>query len=260
VAAISQSNRSPYTQEYNLNVQYEIARDLLWQVGYVGSKATRLTGCVQFNQAQIATPQNPVNGQNTTTVDNLAQQAPSAGIDPGRAYICEPAFSSNYNSLQTALTKRLSHGLDFQAGYTFSKSLSYTGGTGGLSSLDLGFLSNDQTNPRQAYGLSDFDRKHRFVLSFVYTPPKPQWGPNVLQHTFSHWQFSGEAVLQSGLPLPPMDSTAGAAYGTLTGFMRAECTGANPASSGSLINRLNGYFNSAAFANPPVIGDDAFST
>jgi hypothetical protein len=51
------------------------------------------------------------------------------------------------------------------------------------------------------------------------------------------------------------DSTAGSIYGNLSGFSRAECTGANPASSGSLYSRLNGYFNTAAFAAPPAIGD-----
>ena len=48
---------------------------------------------------------------------------------------------------------------------------------------------------------------------------------------------------------------AGLIFGNLSGFSRAECTGANPASSGSLSSRLNGYFNIAAFAPPPVIGD-----
>jgi hypothetical protein len=62
-------------------------------------------------------------------------------------------------------------------------------------------------------------------------------------------------VLQSGLPITLTDSTAGSVYGNLVGFTRAECTGADPSSSGSLSSRLNNYFNLAAFAPPPVIGD-----
>jgi len=80
-------------------------------------------------------------------------------------------------------------------------------------------------------------------------------GPNILQDAFSDWQFSGVAVLQSGLPITVVDSTAASVYGNIVGFSRAECTGANPASSGSLIHRLGGYFNPAAFAPPPTIGD-----
>ncbi len=259
LAGIGRNLTSPYTQQYDLNVQYEIARDLLWQVGYVGSRTTHLTGCVEFNQAIIATPQNPFNGVTTTTNENIAQRVPFEGVATG-SYTCGTTFSADYNSLQSNLTKRFSRGLDFQASYTFSKNLDYTSGTGGLDQLDLDFLSNDQTNPRQARGLNDFDRTHRFVLSFVYQPPKFQMGPLVVQRLLSHWQFSGESVLQSGLPITVTDSTGGSVYGNLVGFTRGECTGANPASSGSLSTRLNGYFNPAAFAPAPVIGDDGIGT
>jgi hypothetical protein len=255
VPSISQSVRSPYAQQYDLNVQYEFANDFLWQVGYVGSKGSRLTGCLEFNQALIATPQNPVNGQTTTTVENLPERLPFAGIASGASYICQTTFNSNYNSLQTNVVKRFSHGLNFQASYTFSKNLDYTSGTGGLSSLDLDFVSNDQTNPRQAYGLDNFDRKHRFVLSFVYAPPRIARGSRLTRGVLSDWQVSGDAVLQSGLPITVIDSSAASVYGNLSGFSRAECTGANPASSGSISSRINGYFNTGAFAPPPAIGD-----
>jgi len=151
--------------------------------------------------------------------------------------------------------RRLRHGLDFQASYTFSKNLDFTSGTNSLSAFLLSFLTNDQTDPRQARGLNDFDREHRFVLSFTYAPPKLTSGPTLLQRAFSQWQFSGESVLQSGVPLTVVDSTAGSIYGNLAGFSRAECSGANPASPGSLYSRLTGYFNRAAFTAAPTIGD-----
>jgi hypothetical protein len=254
LASIARSIRSPYTQQYNLNIQTELAHDFLWQIGYVGSKTTHLSGCMQFNQAQLATPENPVNGQTTTTNENVAQRVPFQGV-AGGSYICQTTFSANYNSLQTSLTKRLSHGLDFLTSYTYSKTLDNTSGTGGLSSLELDFLGNDQTNPRSSYGLSDFDRKHRFVTSFLYQVPNLQAGPEFIRPIFSHWQFSGVLVLQTGLPITVIDSTAASVFGNLVGFSRAECTGLNPASSGSTTSRLNGYFNPAAFAPPPTIGD-----
>lgn len=252
--AIAQNLKSPYTQQYNLNLQYEFLHDFVWQVGYVGSVSTHLTGCVEFNQALIATPQNPVNGQTTTTNENIGQRVPFQGL-AGGSYICQTSFNASYNSLQTSVTTRATHGLTFLASYTFSKTLDYTSGTGGLDSLDLDFLGNDQTNPKESRGLSDFDRKHRFVGSFLYTPPKPAFGPEFVQHALSNWQISGVAVLQSGLPITVIDSTAGSVYGNLVGFTRAECTGANPASSGSVTSRLDHFFNTAAFAPPPQIGD-----
>ena len=254
VAAISRNVVSPYTQQYNLNLQYQFASNYLLQVGYVGSTTTHLTGCVEFNQALIATPENPVNGETTTTVENLTQRLPFAGI-AGGSYICQTSFNANYNSLQASLYKRFGRGLEFQGAYTFSKNLDYTSGLGGLSSLDLDFLSNDQTNPKQARGLNDFDREHRFVFNSVYTPPNLRSGPEFAQAALSHWQFSSLLVLQSGLPITPIDTSAGSVYGNIVGFTRAECTGANPASSGSVISRLNGWFNPAAFTTPPAIGD-----
>jgi hypothetical protein len=254
VGATSRAITSPYTQQYNLNVQHEFARDYLWQIGYVGSKSTHLTGCVQFNQALIATPENPVNGQTTTTIENLAQRVPFTGL-AGGSYLCETSFNSNYNSLQTSVAKRMSHGLSFLVSYTFSKNLDYTSGTGGLDSLDVSFLGNDQTDPAASRGLNDFDRKHRLVASFLYRPPNPSFDLKVIKQLLRDWQFSGVMVLQSGLPITVVDSTAGSVYGNLVGGSRPDCTGANPASSGSLESRINGYFNTAAFAPPPTIGD-----
>jgi Carboxypeptidase regulatory-like domain/TonB-dependent Receptor Plug Domain/TonB dependent receptor len=254
LASIARNIRSPYAQQYNLNLQVELAHDFLWQVGYVGSKTTHVSGCMQFNQAQIATPDNPVNGQTTTTNENVAQRVPFRGV-AGGSYICQTTYNANYNSLQTSVTKRLSHGLDFLSSYTFSKSIDNTSGTGGLSSLELDFLGNDQTNPRSSRGPSDFDRKHRFVTSFLYQVPAFPIGPGFVRTAFSHWQFSGVMVLQSGLPITVIDSTAASVFGNLVGFSRAECTGLNPASSGSVTSRLNGYFNPAGFAPPPTIGD-----
>jgi Carboxypeptidase regulatory-like domain/TonB-dependent Receptor Plug Domain len=254
VGAISDSNRSPYSQQYNLNLQYEFARNFLWQVGYVGSGTRHLDGCRQFNQAGIATPENPINGQTTTTNENLAQRVPFEGI-AGGSYICETSFNAGYNALQTSVTKRTSFGLTLLASYTYSKTLDYTSGTGGIDSLELDFMSGDQDDRNQSKGPSDFDRTHRVVLSAVYQTPNLREGPAIAQKLLSHWQVSGVSVLQSGLPITPIDSTAGSVYGNLVGDTRAECTGANPASSGSLTSRLNGYFNLAAFAPAPTIGD-----
>jgi hypothetical protein len=252
--SISRSIRSPYLQEYDLDVQYEPVRDLLWEVGYVGSYGSRLTGCLQFNQAPLASTQNPVRGLTTNTMENLAQRVPFLGVGGG-SFICETSFHSNYNSLQTNLTKRFSHGLTFEGGYTWSKSLDVASGGGGASAFDLNFITNDQTDPNNAYGPSDFDRTHRFVLSFVEQPPDLHSGPWIARQILSHWQFSGILVLQSGLPITPIDSTAGTIFGNSVSDVRAQCTGAALTSSGSATSRLSSFFNPAGFAPAPAIGD-----
>jgi hypothetical protein len=254
LAAISPRLRSPYLQEYNLNTQYEFGPDFLWELGYVGSKSTHIAGCVQFNQALLASPANPINGETTNTNENIVQRLPYVGIAPG-SYFCQTTFDANYNSLQTSISKRLSHGLEFLSSYTWSKSLDYISGLGSLSNFELSFLSNDQTKPRQARGLDDRDRTHRVVVSLVYEAPNLHTGLSVMRHVLSQWQLSSVLIAQSGTPLTAKDSSAGTVYGNLAGFSRAECTGLNPASSGSVYSRLNGYFNPDAFTSPPAIGD-----
>ncbi|MCU1226684.1 MAG: hypothetical protein JWQ42_4777 [Edaphobacter sp.] len=254
LAAISPHLVDPYVQQYNLNLQYEVTQNLLWEIGYVGAKSTHIPGCLEFNQALLASPEHPVNGETTNTNENIVQRLPFSGIAQG-SYICQTSFDSRYNSLQTSVTKRLSHGLQFLGSYTWSKNLNTTSGSGGLSNFELGFLTNDQTNQRQARGLDDFDRTHRAVLSLVYAPPRLTGGPVIVQRMLSNWLVSTLAVVQSGTPVTVTDSNAGSVYGNLSGFSRAQCTGINPATSGSLFSRLDGYLNPDAFTSAPAIGD-----
>jgi hypothetical protein len=254
LAAISPHLKDPYVQQYNLNLQFELTRNLLWEIGYVGAKSTHVPGCLEFNQALLASPEAPVNGETTNTNENIVQRLPFSGIAQG-SYICQTTFDASYNSLQTSLTKRLSHGLEFLASYTWSKNLDSTSGSGGLSNFELGFLTNDQTNPRQARGLSDFDRGQRVVLSLMYEPPRLTTGWEPFRQVLSNWQFSTVAVSESGTPVTVLDTSAGSVYGNLSGFSRAECTGLRPASTGSIYSRINGYFNPEAFTSAPAIGD-----
>ncbi len=172
LSAVSPRQKDPYTQQFNLNLQYELRPNILWEIGYVGSTSRHLGAYVQFNQALLASPANPINGQTTNTAANVVQRLPFQGIAQG-SYIAQTIFNSGYNSLQTSVTKRLTNGLQFLGSYTWSKQLNTISGGGGLSSTELFIFTNDQTNPRQAYGLADSDRTHRGVLSLVYALPKP---------------------------------------------------------------------------------------
>jgi len=265
---LQQNMNTPYVQQYGLNLQYEFAPSFLLEVGYVGSKGTHLPGQVGYNQAEIATPQHPVNGETTTTLANVLQRTPFLGADPVTSTALATPFFSNYNSLQASVTKRLSHGLVFLASYTWSKSLdNFSGGfadsgTPSTNFSDVSSAVNDQANLRNSYGPSDFSRTHRFSGSFVYRPPAFQHGPRPLQSLLSRWEFSGLTVLQSGLPITIIDSVGGTAYGgsAENGGVTAECTGKIQTTSGSVTSRLNNYFNRAAFAPAPVIGDDGAAT
>jgi hypothetical protein len=239
----------PYTQAYNLNLQYAFVNDFLLELGYAGAHTTHSPGSIQFNQALLASEQNPVNGTTMNTAANVIQRVPFQGVATGSLF-SETNFEANYNSLQISLTKRFSHGFQFLGSYTWSKNLDETSGSGGSSVFELWLLTNDQNNPRQAYGLTDFDRAQRAVVNFTWQTPKFLTAPALLRRALTDWQLSGIGVLQSGSPITVLDSNAGLVYGNFEN--RAQRTGSNPSTSGSLYTRvLTGYLTANAFTAAP---------
>jgi hypothetical protein len=252
VEAISPRAIDPYTEEYNLNLQYALGRDTLIETGYVGSRSLHLAGSQMFNQAQLASPTHPVNGATTNTAANAQQRAPFAGVGEA-SLINDTRYIANYNSLQTSVTRRMSHGLQFLASYTWAKSLDETSGSNGAEFYALWLYTNDQNNPRQAYGPTTFDRSNRGVLSLIYSTPALHQGPWLARWTLKDWQLSGILVAQSGTPLTIVDQSAGSVYGTYPFEHRAQLSGKPIATPGSLFMRVqNGYWSSAAFASAPM--------
>jgi hypothetical protein len=97
--------------------------------------------------------------------------------------------NSNYNALWVTLTKRVSHGLQFNLSYTFSKSMDY-------NSLNAqGIVVQDSKNIRNDRGLSDFDARHRIVLNWIYELP---FKGNRFK---DGWQVSAITMWQTGNPL-----------------------------------------------------------
>ena len=241
----------PYTEEYNLNTQFQFARDYLLEVGYVGTRSVHVAGCSEFNQALLASPTAPVYGQTYNSVINVVQRAPYQGVAPG-SYSCTSTYNSNYNSLQSSVTKRLSHGLQFLGSYTYSRNLDETSGSSGSEVFELWLLTNDQRNPRGDYGLTDFDRTHRGVLSLTYTTPAFATMPSLVRHSIAGWQASGIFVAQSGTPITILDDNAGAVYGNYPFENRAQLSGMPTTTSGSLHSRvLSSYLNANGFTSAP---------
>ncbi|MGD0734878.1 MAG: TonB-dependent receptor [Terracidiphilus sp.] len=251
VTGISTHIVDPYTEEYNLNAQFAFFRDYLAEVGYVGTRSIHVAGGAEFNQSLLASPTNPVYGETSNSVANVVQRAPYQGIGPD-SLVYQTAYSSDYNSLQASVTKRLSHGLQFLGSYTWSKNLDETSGSSGNQVFELWLLTNDQHNPRQAYGLTDFDRTHRGVLSFNYDVPSVRSMGSMVRQIESGWQTSGILVLQSGTPITLIDESAGAVYGNYPFEDRAQLSGSRITTSGSLYSRvINGYLNPAAITTAP---------
>ena len=252
--------KTPTTLQWNLNLQYAITSDLLLEVGYVGSHGTHLYGTRDYNTPLLASPSNPVRGITVNTVANAPQRVPYVGYTSLLAN--ETAFLSSYNGLQTSLTKRLTHGLQFLASYTFSKTLddlsdttiSFDSGRGGRFPGDGNFPQ------RLAWGASDFDRKHRFVVSYVWDLPQIAHGEGIVGKVLSHWQTSGVATFQSGTPVSIQDQRAGSIIAfRVSGYRYGQaCPGMSNSqlvTQGSVDDRLNNYMVTSAFCPPPVVGN-----
>ena len=252
VVGVSTQVQDPYTEEYNLNLQAGLGWNTLAEVGYVGTRSLHVAGSVEFNQALLASPANPVNGETTNTVNNVIQRVPYAGIAPG-SLVSDTAFAANYNALQASVTKQLSKGLQFLASYTWSRTLDETSGSSGGQVFELWLLTNDQRNPRQNYGPTDFDRTHRAVLNFTYDLPGIRNYSAIVRAVSSNWRASGILVAQSGTPMTILDPSAGAVYGNYSFENRAQLSGEPITTRGSMRSRVLGhYLNAAAFTSAPV--------
>jgi hypothetical protein len=240
------------TQEYNLNLQIGLGHGFVLDAGYVGTQSTHRSGQYEFDQALLAGPQNPINGETSNSIANVPARMPWQGLGEG-SLLTDSVFVANYNALQTGIRKRLQHGLELQANYTWSKNLDEVNGEFGTDVFELQLPTNNQLDLRHStYGPSGTDRDQRVVASFTWLTPRVPLDSAIARHILNNWQFSGIGLIQSGIPLSVFDDNAGSVYGLIPGEVRAQRTGSNPLSHGSLYSRvINGYLDPAAFTRAP---------
>ncbi|MCI0418824.1 MAG: carboxypeptidase regulatory-like domain-containing protein [Acidobacteria bacterium] len=221
IFAFESDFKDGYVQEWSFNIQRQMGRDTVVEVGYVGNKGTHLDMSYQANR--------PLPG--------------SGAIQPRRPY---PKFSniqfnttvgySNYNALQARLERRFSEGLTFLTAYTYAKAMAMTA------------ESQDPRNLAAGKGLAAFDIPHRFVMSSVYELPFGKGRPwlnrgGLLNGFLGGWQLGAIVALQSGLPFTPTTGRDLANIGTTTL--------PNRLASGQLENpTIDRWFDPSAFANP----------
>jgi hypothetical protein len=208
---VTQHNlRTPYVGEWNLNIQQQVSRGAVIEVGYVGSKGTRLTRLFNANQDFI----NP----NYSTVDTFATNT-----------------SSTYNALQFEARFSNWHRFSGFTSYVFSKSLD-----GASDGIDFNFataaLPQDSDNLKAEKGPSTFDAKHRWTAAMNYQVPVWSALPKKLAEG---WQWNTIITAMSGQPI-----------GILTGngHQRPDLVPGVPQILHR--SPANGYINPLAFAFP----------
>ena len=114
------------------------------------------------------------------------------------SFLMKSNANSNYNSLQATLNKRFSHGLQMLLSYTWSHSIDDYSGS---DVSDITLIPGDMVNEQHNYASSDFDRRQRFVASYLYNLPKAYHGSSAFgKKLLNSWSVSGIVTLQSGTP------------------------------------------------------------
>ncbi len=224
----------PYTQQFSFGVQRELNPQTIFNVKYVGSTGTHLSINRGLNQ-----PTSPVGSTNV----NLAR--PFLGFGTINQY--ENSTSSNYHSLQAGLRATNWKGLTLQGSYTWSHSIDY-------KSSDLAGGIQDAYNLAAERGNSDFDVRHVFTVSYIYSLPFYQSAQGVAKHVMGGWQVSGVTRFTTGYPFTVGVGGDPAQIGG--GSFRANLVG-DPNNGPRTAEQ---WFNTSAFASVPTVGTPGATT
>jgi hypothetical protein len=225
--SIDRGFRNASVDSWNVNLQRQLAPNLAMTIGYSGSRGRNLRISRNVNQ--------PIDG--VLPFRALSLSSPILPGSPvGVITQVESTGFSSYRATWIALTRRLARGLQFDTSYTWSKSMD----TNSLNSN--GFVVQNGYDIAGQYGLSDFDARHRFILSASYTLP---FASNVI---IRGWQIAAVVQAQSGNPVNIV--TSNSSLNGLPNTVRPDVTGPI-----RVIGSVNQWFDTSAFVAANHFGD-----
>ena len=245
VEFFERDRRQGYLETFNINVQRQLPLDLLFEVGYLGTLGHKLPApdSQGINQVrpELLGPGNAQVRRPFPQFSNVQVLVPAIG-------------NSNYHGLNFKVQKRYSAGLHFQANYTWSRLLDDVESRNELGG-NPGSAYADFYNRRGDRGLSGNNVSHRFIWSSVYELPVGRGRPLNLDHPvwrqlFAGWTTGLIAELRTGPPwgvaedVNRTNSFSQAQRPNVVG--EAQLSGDRPKA-----DRLERWFNTAAFAQPP---------
>jgi hypothetical protein len=188
--AIDPHYRIGYVQQWNLNVQTQLFKLYTLEIGYNGSKGTRLDILRAPNRAPAGS--SPGSTENDRVIS-----------DAGSFVYQGSGANSILHAMQARVNRRFSRGFRLQTSYTLSKSIDDASGVGGGQLI----VVQDDQNIGAERSVSSFDQRHRFETDFSFDLPFGErrrfWagaGP-VMQKFIAGWTLNGSYQLFSGTPL-----------------------------------------------------------
>ena len=250
----------PYVQQWTLDVQRELPKGVVLDVGYVGSKGTHLQGIVDVNQ--VAPGVALAAGLHTANGNTIFTSADEPRINAVRPYLgfnaintIETAFDSNYNALQVTAQKSFGTAGLLAAAYTWSKNLTD-------NASDRSNAPQNSYNWHEGeYGPATLDRSQVLTLNYVYTLPFFKDNRGALGYALGGWELSGIGSFYTGSPFTVTTSNVDPAGLGLLGSSSASsrpdmvCTSPN-ANAPQQYTGFTGagqptWFNKACFAAVP---------
>jgi hypothetical protein len=261
INGVARFDRVPYSLQWNFDIQYELPNEMLIDIAYAGNSGVKLLAQAQLNQLpdqylslgdQLNTsvpnplfgfvPATSSIGQRTTTRGQLLRPYPHL---TGLQQTYGSLSHSSYHSLQAKFRKRYRNGLQMQAAYTWSKMLDDFSSVGGYGITYPGFTNNNLRRLDKA--LSSLDEPHRFVVNFQYEIPFRS-NHRGLRAVAAGWSLNGIGTLQSGQPVSI--TSAANTTSSFNGAQRPDNTGISSRTPGSDGERIDRWFNPAAFSVP----------
>lgn len=221
--AMSPDFQIPRTHQYSIGVQHELPFHINLDAAYVGSQGRNLLWNQQINQ----TP------PGTGSPSNASRPYPGYGNINFRS----TTGTSQYNSLQVSLSRRLQAGIQVNANYTLSKVVSD-------ASADRGATQQDIRNLAAERAITNYDRTHIFGIHYVWDLPLFRDASGLLYNLLGGWEITGSTRYATGVPLTITSSaTSSNSFGG--GSLRPNLIG-DPVGP----QTVNEWFNRAAFAPP----------
>jgi hypothetical protein len=241
IYVVDRNIRTPYMENFNLNIQHEIVKKVVVQIGYVGSEGHKLFRIRDINQpsqaqvyssdlannlalaAQGYTPSNPcIPGSIVAGATVSCVAAVTRTTYPQYAYVLqeETSANSNYHSLQSSIRLNNWHGVDSTFNYVWAHSLDNASDSEEFQ--PNASQPNDSTQPNLEYGNSNFDIRNRFTWNFVYRLPTTQgsW-----QRLRNGWGINGIMNVQTGQPFQLNYFFEGDYSGSGEGYDRPDVVG-----------------------------------
>jgi len=237
-----------YVEQWNLNVQRELFSNFTVTVGYIGSHGVHSP--FHADEVNFVQP--------TLTSAGYAWPVNKSGtrLNPAAGQISAVMWStsSTYHGLNFEAIKRLSHGVQLQTSYTFSKSIDTS--SSGIAGDTFGnsVSSPPAFDPRLRRGLSDFDVRNILAIYALWMIPSPQSWSSVLKWGASGWQVGGIFTYAGGLPFTPVigsDPLGLNAKSSESFAFPNSVAGCDPV-NGNFKSTANGphYINAACFTFP----------